>query len=478
MLEAGQVVSDRYRLQKRLGRNAGRQTWLAEYLQTDNPELVVVKLLAFGGDIQWQDLKLFEREANILKQLDHPRIPKYRDYFSIDDRTLWFGLVQEYIPGSSLKEILEGGKRYTEEEVRQIAKQVLQILVYLHGLHPPLLHRDIKPNNLIWGKDEQVYLVDFGAVQDRAALEGATFTVVGTYGYAPMEQFGGRAVPASDLYALGATLIHLLTRTAPADLPNQDLKIQFRHCLELDPRLANWLEKMTAPALERRFKTAKQALAALELSLLKAAARRGSSETLSLQKNSSLPINFSLSNFTGQKYSRNLKKPINTNIQIHRYPKFIEISIPMRGINNFNDLGNIIGLAIAAGMLPLFVLGTPIFIIVLLLFCAAFSPYFKQIFSSTKIRITSHIFEIKTNILGLTNCQRGITEEIRDVSVNYQSTGTSSKQFKTDSIVINTKSSFRRNQFTRYFFGQGLTEEELIWLANEIRDWLAERSKI
>lgn len=462
MLEAGQVVSDRYQVRQRLGRNAGRQTWLAEDLQTDNRELVVVKLLAFGGDIQWEDLKLFEREANILKQIDHPRIPKYRDYFSIDDRTLWFGLVQEYIPGSSFKEILEAGKRYTEQEVHQIAKQVLQILFYLHGLHPPLLHRDIKPNNLIWGKDEQVYLVDFGAVQDRAALEGATFTVVGTYGYAPMEQFGGRAVPASDLYALGATLIHLLTRTSPADLPNRDLKIQFRHCLELDPRLANWLEKMTAPALERRFKTAKQALEALELSF---------------QKNSSLPINFSFANCT-DKNLRNLKKPINTNIQIHRYPKFIEILIPRRGINNFNDIGNIIILAIIAGFLPFFVLATPVFVIVLLLFYAAFYPHLRQIFLSTNIKITSHIFEIKTNFLGLSNRQRGITEEIQDVSVNYQSTGTSSKQFKTDSIIINTKSSSLRNQFTRYFFGQGLTEEELIWLANEIRDWLAERSKI
>ncbi|MBE9170984.1 protein kinase [Pleurocapsales cyanobacterium LEGE 06147] len=463
MLEAGQVASDRYRLQQRLGRNAGRQTWLAEDLQTENSQLVVVKLLAFGGDIQWEDLKLFEREANILKQLAHPRIPKYRDYFSIDDRTLWFGLVQEYIPGSSLKEILEGGKRFTEVEVRQIATQLLQILLYLHGLHPPLLHRDIKPNNLIWGKDEQVYLVDFGAVQDRAAIEGATFTVVGTYGYAPMEQFGGRAVPASDLYALGATLIHLLARTAPADLPNSDLKIQFRHCLELDPRLANWLEKMTAPALERRFKTAKQALEALELSF---------------QKNSSFSKNFHFSNFIAQNFSRNLKKPINTNIKINHYSKFLEIYIPRRGINNLNDIGNIVILAIIAGFLPFFVLATPVFIIVLLLFYAAFYPHLKQIFLSTKIKITPHIFEIKTNFLGLSNCQRGITEEIQDVSVNYQSTGTSSKQLKTDSLIINTKSSSLRNQFTRYFFGQGLTEEELIWLANEIRGWLAERSKI
>jgi serine/threonine protein kinase len=146
--------------------------------------------LAFGGQIQWEDLKLFEREAQILKQLNHPRIPDYRDYFCIDDRSLWFGLVQKYIPGCSLKEQLASGKRFTERQVRKIAESVLKILIHLHELNPSVLHRDIKPSNLIWGEDEQVYLVDFGAVQDRAAKEGATFTVVGTYGYAPMEQFG------------------------------------------------------------------------------------------------------------------------------------------------------------------------------------------------------------------------------------------------------------------------------------------------
>ncbi len=98
---------------------------------------------------------------------------------------------------------------------------------YLHQLNPPVLHRDIKPSNLILGEDEQVYLVDFGAVQDSAVKEGGTFTVVGTYGYTAIEQFGGRAVTASDLYALGATLIHLLTGIAPADLPQKDLRIHF-----------------------------------------------------------------------------------------------------------------------------------------------------------------------------------------------------------------------------------------------------------
>lgn len=261
------LLNDRYQLKQTLGQNAARQTWLAEDIGTSPTQFVVVKLLAFGGAIQWEDLKLFEREAQVLKQLNHPQIPKYRDYFHIDDRSLWFGLVQDYIPGASLKEQLIQGKRFREEQIRKIAGEVLNILEFLHQLHPPVLHRDIKPSNLIWGEDDQIYLVDFGAVQDRAAKEGGTFTVVGTYGYAPMEQFGGRAVPASDLYALGATLIHLLTGTAPADLPQRSLRICFEDRVNLAPDLVKWLKKLTEPALEERFESASQALLALESGL-------------------------------------------------------------------------------------------------------------------------------------------------------------------------------------------------------------------
>jgi serine/threonine protein kinase len=281
------LLNDRYQLKQTLGQNAGRQTWLAEDVGASPAELVVVKLLAFGGAIQWEDLKLFEREAQVLKQLNHPQIPKYRDYFHIDDRSLWFGLVQDYIPGASLKEQLIQGKRFSEEQIRKIAVEVLKILEFLHQLHPSVLHRDIKPSNLIWGEDDQIYLVDFGAVQDRAAKEGGTFTVVGTYGYAPMEQFGGRAVPASDLYALGATLIHLLTGTAPADLPQRSLRICFEDRVHLTPSLVRWLKKLTEPALEERFESASEALSALESGLTLNATEDSSdraSETPSLKR--------------------------------------------------------------------------------------------------------------------------------------------------------------------------------------------------
>lgn len=268
MLQAEQVLQGRYRLQHKLGQNPSRQTWLAQDIQTSPAQNVVVKLLAFNPQMHWDEIKLFEREAQVLKHLNDPQIPKYHDYFSIDQHTggdlPWFGLVQEYIPGNSLQQLLDKGKRFTQVQAQRIARQVLKILIGLHELSPPVFHRDIKPSNLILGEDEQVYLVDFGAVQDRATAEGATFTVVGTSGYAPPEQLWGRAVPASDLYALGATLIHLLTGIAPANLPQRQMRIQFADKVTLDANFINWLEKLTEPAAERRFESARQALVALQ----------------------------------------------------------------------------------------------------------------------------------------------------------------------------------------------------------------------
>lgn len=266
-MQAEQILQERYQLKKQLGQNAGRQTWLTTDIETSPPSPVIVKLLAFNPQMHWDELKLFEREAQVLKNLNHSRIPQYQDYFSLDDIDnsgfLWFGLVQEYIPGDSLKQLLDKGKRFTEIQVRSIATEVLRILMNLHELSPPVLHRDVKPSNLILGKNNQIYLVDFGAVQDRAKAEGATFTVVGTSGYSPPEQLWGKAIPASDLYALGATLIHLLTGISPAELPQHQMRIQFKERININPDFANWIEQLIQPAPERRFSTARQALSAL-----------------------------------------------------------------------------------------------------------------------------------------------------------------------------------------------------------------------
>lgn len=270
MLEPGQILHNRYKLQQQLGHTAaGRQTWLATDLQTKTPQPIIVKLLAFNPQMQWEDVKLFEREAQVLQHLDHPQIPRYRDSFAIDAKAgkglPMFGLVQDYIEGKSLQELLDKGDKFTLTEVQTITGQCLQILVYLHELSPPVLHRDIKPGNLILDGNNRLYLVDFGSVQERAKAEGVSFTVVGTGGYAPPEQLWGKAVASSDLYALGATLIYLLTGVAPATLPQSNLRIEWMDRVTVNPDFALWLNQLIDPVVEKRFTTAREALIALDI---------------------------------------------------------------------------------------------------------------------------------------------------------------------------------------------------------------------
>ncbi|MFS8875724.1 serine/threonine protein kinase [Synechococcus sp. R5-13] len=257
------IWRQRYRPERRLSKRSGRHTYLAQDLLTS--EQVVIKLLLFGPDFDWADLKLFEREAQILQTLSHPAIPEYRDHFEISlEGGRGLALVQTYIDAPSLQEWMEQGRRFAEPEVRELAQKLLRILVYLHELHPPVIHRDLKPSNILLGSDQQVYLVDFGSVQAAAPREQGSYTVVGSYGYMPLEQFGGRTVPASDLYSLGATLIHLLTGQHPADLPQEGARIVFEQAVQLSPPFRDWLRWMTEPVVADRPASARQALEALE----------------------------------------------------------------------------------------------------------------------------------------------------------------------------------------------------------------------
>jgi Protein kinase domain len=261
----GESFGDRYQIEQQLGKRAGRYTLLARDLQTQ--ALVVIKRLSFGEDFVWEDLKLFEREAATLKNLSHASIPRYLDYFDLDlPSGKGFALVQTYIPAKSLDEHVKAGRTFSEAEMVELATALLEILRYLHERAPSVIHRDIKPSNILLGDRTgnsigSVYLVDFGSVQ--AAPAGGTITVVGTYGYMPPEQFGDRAVPASDLYSLGATLIYLATGQHPADLPHHDMRLHFEDSAHLNAGLEQWLQRMIQPSLNQRFSSAKKALSAL-----------------------------------------------------------------------------------------------------------------------------------------------------------------------------------------------------------------------
>ncbi|RUR73939.1 serine/threonine protein kinase [Chlorogloeopsis fritschii PCC 9212] len=436
MLEARQILQERYQLKQKLGQNAGRQTWLAEDLATEPKEPVIVKLLAFGDRFQWEDLKLFEREADVLKNLSHPCIPKYRDYFSIDDRILWFTLVQEFIPGSSLKELLNQGRKFSEQEVRKFATDVLEILNYLHSLIPPVLHRDIKPSNLILGEDNQIYVVDFGAVQDKATAPGGTFTVVGTYGYTPIEQFGGRAVPASDIYALGASLIHLVTGTAPADLPQRNMRIQFSDRTNLSPQFVRWLEGMTEPDVEQRFKTATQALEALNSRLV------------------------SQSSFL-------VSQPHGSRVQLKKTASQLEIKIPARGLQ-FSDSFLIFFVTVWYGFL--ITSGFVLYPFLLLHWIAGLFPLTLLIlpaFGEVYIYFNHDYFFIVWKLFGHHyRRQQGNTSAIHNVYINREPISSNNKPLMCVTVEAGTQ---------KYKFGSfspELADAERKWLVREIKEWL------
>ena len=252
----GSIIADQYELMELLGEGGSGSTYRA--IRSKNEAVVAVKMLSLRHLQDWKQLELFEREAQILSQLNHPQIPQYLEYFHIDtpDNRAFY-LVQQLIPGKSLAAWVESGCRFTEAEIKDIAQQLLAILQYLHQQSPPLIHRDIKPQNIIRNSNGQVFLVDFGSVQhvyQNTILKGST--VAGTYGYMAPEQFRGSALPASDLYGLGATILYLLTHRSPADLPQERLKLSFRQHVNISQHFADWLDAMIEPVIEQRFPTA------------------------------------------------------------------------------------------------------------------------------------------------------------------------------------------------------------------------------
>ena len=259
-----EIIAQRYCILNQLGQGGVGITYQALDLNTN--EKVALKVLPLRRMTDWKKIELFEREAQILSQLNHPAIPHYLDYFQIDTESdKSFYIVQQLAPGKSLDELVENGWLPDEKEVHKIAIKVLEILTYLHSLTPPVIHRDIKPQNIILNSDKQVFLVDFGAVQDtyHNTVTGGS-TIVGTFGYMAPEQFRGQAVLSTDLYGLGTTILFLLTGKSPADLPSRKLKINFRSEVCVSRQFANWLEKMLSPVIEERFPSAAAALAVLQ----------------------------------------------------------------------------------------------------------------------------------------------------------------------------------------------------------------------
>jgi len=220
--EAGDVLDGRYEIEASIGQGGMGAVYRA--LDRQNGEIVAVKQLkpdSAAGFESREMLARFDGEWQLLRTLNHPRIPKMLDAFRVEECGYY---VMEFIERKSLDQALRGYKttarRFPEELLLQYSLQILDVLEYLHGLPKSLLHRDVKPQNIIVREEDgELFLVDFGLAREGGSA--TTKTLVGTLGYAPLEQVKGHPEPRSDLYALGATMWHMLVgeQPAPFDIP-------------------------------------------------------------------------------------------------------------------------------------------------------------------------------------------------------------------------------------------------------------------
>lgn len=245
----GTVLIDRYAIQDVIGQGGMGAVYRATDLHFPNViKLVAVKEMinqATDPVMRQTIVQNFEREANILVTLSHPAIPKIFDYFTYEERSY---LVEEYVNGKDLEAILAETPGFlSEDQVIAWAIELCDVLHYLHSHKPePIIFRDMKPSNVMINQQGHVVLVDFGIA--KVFKTGEKGTMVGTEGYSPPEQYRGEATPLADIYALGATLHHLLTRKDPR------LEAPFtfaeRPIRQINPAVSSELEAVINTALK------------------------------------------------------------------------------------------------------------------------------------------------------------------------------------------------------------------------------------
>ena len=258
-----QIVGGRYEILRTLGQGAFGHTFLARDTREDRD--VAIKVLDARNRNDAKAYELFRREADVLGAVRHHGIPQVFESF----QDLWYGapaafLAMEYIEGTSLAQLIEEKRPLDGADVVNAFLELLGILDYLHSRVPPILHRDIKPSNIILRPNGFPALVDFGSVR-RVFLspEESGSTIAGTYGYMPYEQYMGQASPASDLFALGATFLHLLTGRAPRDFMNEEGRIQVPETLPTEPRLRAVIARLLRHSPTERFAHARDVRNAL-----------------------------------------------------------------------------------------------------------------------------------------------------------------------------------------------------------------------
>lgn len=269
---SGKPLGGRYKLIEQLGEGGFGHTFLAEDLHLPNRPHCVIKQLkpqATDSETLQTARRLFETEAQVLYQLgNHDQIPRLLAHFE-DNREFYLAL--EFIEGEPLAEDLASGDPWSEASVVVLLQNVLQVLTFVHQQN--VIHRDVKPSNLLRRRDGKIVLIDFGAVKKTTAhladpnAESTLTISIGTPGYLPNEQMAGNPRFNSDVYALGMIGIQALTGIKPKKLdhdPRTGEIVWHRHAAQVNPELAAILDRMVRYHFKDRFQTAAETLQSLE----------------------------------------------------------------------------------------------------------------------------------------------------------------------------------------------------------------------
>ncbi|NCR76226.1 MAG: serine/threonine protein kinase [Microcystis aeruginosa K13-06] len=263
-----------YQVTEQLNQNLQGGIITYKALEIANEKPVVIKQFRFATRSDWDSYKAIEREIEVLQGLNHPGIPRYLAQF---DPSNGLCLVQEYKEAQPLSKL----RGFSPEEIKSIATQVLEILIYLQKRKPSIFHRDIKPENVLVdeissvssladGGEIKAYLIDFGLARIGNSTMALSSLIGGTLGFMPPEQVHNQKLTkASDLYGLGATLICLITQTKSADIGTlvdfSTNKITFKDKVsKFSLGFIQWLEKMVEPNPANRYQNARLALEALK----------------------------------------------------------------------------------------------------------------------------------------------------------------------------------------------------------------------
>ncbi len=262
------LLRERYIPKSILGQGGFGRTFLAiDEDKPSKPYCVIKQFLpqAQGTDSIEKASQLFSQEAQRLEELGkHPQIPELMAYFTSDNRQY---LVQEFVKGQTLQTELDNNGVFSEQQIKKLLIEVLQILDFVHGKQ--VIHRDIKPENMILSSDKRLFLVDFGAAKIvKPQQRTATGTIIGSAEYCAPEQSMGKPLFISDLYSLGVTCLHLLTGMSPFDLyspiEGEWVWRDFLNGNVVSDELGKILEKLASPIAKHRYQSVKEVIQELQ----------------------------------------------------------------------------------------------------------------------------------------------------------------------------------------------------------------------